>query len=866
MCTVLSLAGPRAAGAAPGADAAIRAYEATASDPQACTGDCSADGTVTVNEIITLVNIALGNAQPTSCSQGVSSGAQVGIALIIQAVSNALNGCPSAPTATATSIPTDTPTPGDTPTATVTSTPTSAPSDTPTPTPTPTQDDRCLIASGDAAVSCVQQYAGAIGACRDAADAGCETALQGKGGTLETLRAATEEPVRMSCTEEAADKLTFLLGVDDLVARTSQTCLRYGDSFVAVTYAAKPSTLPADGLACQHVVGAQSAGLRDAVVQAYKGCYVAEFDGQSCDRASRDQTVAAARDTAAAAVQQACGAAFDSLGLVPPAAGPTLAGRVGVLMDLVVSRGRELAQRVYPPLNLGPTGFFGPYPVGVHTLNLVDPSRLDPTGKMARPIDVYMFYPSTPDAVNGVPRDGFGVPDFGVAIFTTPTYRDVARAPGRFPLVLFSPGSGSDPDGYSFFAAHLASHGFLVAGVKHDGSNLLDQSDTNAPVNRPLDMRVVIDRLLALDTEAGNLFEGAVDADRIGGAGHSFGGGVALSLVMCPFGIGTFADPRVTAVLPLDPGDGFLSVESPAIFSAITTPTLLFGGTLSKLAQVQPVVYGALEPGPVVTAFANLTDALHGTFTDNCEIPDAIAIATGGLFPECEPGALPWRYARYITNYLALNFFDATLNGDNAAVGRLDPALVAAKVEDMTYQSKAGGCPAGQTCALTCAETMCGDGSVAGPYEVCDPPGAQAQCAAGQLCNNNCTACVDCSTATVIAPEGGVLDGTTMGAPSVLGSSCGSDALAPERLFQWTPSASHVATIQTCGGSTDFDTTLYIREGTCVASDLACDDDGAAANCAPSSMLTVPVVAGTTYYIVVDGVGSGSGNFTLSVS
>lgn len=59
----------------------------------ACVGDCDGGNSVAVNEIITLVNIALGNAQPSACLHGVPSGAAGNIALIIQAVNSALNGC-----------------------------------------------------------------------------------------------------------------------------------------------------------------------------------------------------------------------------------------------------------------------------------------------------------------------------------------------------------------------------------------------------------------------------------------------------------------------------------------------------------------------------------------------------------------------------------------------------------------------------------------------------------------------------------------------------------------------------------------------------------------------------------------------------
>jgi hypothetical protein len=58
-----------------------------------CTGDCDAGGSVSVDEIITLVNIELGNAQPSICPQDIASGAEVDVAVIIQAVNNALIGC-----------------------------------------------------------------------------------------------------------------------------------------------------------------------------------------------------------------------------------------------------------------------------------------------------------------------------------------------------------------------------------------------------------------------------------------------------------------------------------------------------------------------------------------------------------------------------------------------------------------------------------------------------------------------------------------------------------------------------------------------------------------------------------------------------
>ena len=59
--------------------------------PLRCTGDCDGNGSVTIDEIITMVNITLGNAG--SCPNGVPAGAPVDVSLIVTAVNHALNRC-----------------------------------------------------------------------------------------------------------------------------------------------------------------------------------------------------------------------------------------------------------------------------------------------------------------------------------------------------------------------------------------------------------------------------------------------------------------------------------------------------------------------------------------------------------------------------------------------------------------------------------------------------------------------------------------------------------------------------------------------------------------------------------------------------
>jgi hypothetical protein len=58
-----------------------------------CVGDCSGTSGVAINDLVTLVNVALGSEQPSACLHGVPSGAEVDVALLVQAVKNALLGC-----------------------------------------------------------------------------------------------------------------------------------------------------------------------------------------------------------------------------------------------------------------------------------------------------------------------------------------------------------------------------------------------------------------------------------------------------------------------------------------------------------------------------------------------------------------------------------------------------------------------------------------------------------------------------------------------------------------------------------------------------------------------------------------------------
>ncbi|MGH7785945.1 MAG: alpha/beta hydrolase family protein, partial [Candidatus Binatia bacterium] len=381
---------------------------------------------------------------------------------------------------------------------------------------------------------------------------------------------------------------------------------------------------------------------------------------------------------------------FDSLGLVGGTATSTLAERVDELAGTVVERARHFALRVAPPNDLGPTAAFGPHPVGVMTLNLNDPARLNTAGDGPRPLTVEVYYPSTAAAIDGVPKDIVNV--LGVPVVETPAYRDVALdAAAPHPMVLFSHGNNGLRVQSFFFAAHLASHGYIVVTPDHHGNTFVDTLariiDPQSPTNRPLDMSLLIDRFLAFNAEPGNFFAGAIDADAIGMSGHSFGGYTTFALAGGPFALGTFTEPRIKAIFPQAPA---AIGQNDAFFATITVPTLIVGGSIDGVTPPGPNQqrpFDHLPAGASIVGYANITGGGHFTFSDFCEVPRTLLGFLGGFEEACEPRHLPWRHAHDIINYLALNFFDATLRADPAARARLDPTVLNA-IEDLTYQSK----------------------------------------------------------------------------------------------------------------------------------------------------------------------------------
>lgn len=123
--------------------------------------------------------------------------------------------------------------------------------------------------------------------------------------------------------------------------------------------------------------------------------------------------------------------------------------------------------------------------------------------------------------------------NFYVVIYKPQKWRE-----GKTPVVIFSHGLASRPDDFAELAQQVASYGFVVALPQHPGSDFQQAQallnglsrevfDLNEFIDRPKDISFVIDELQRRNQAQ---FEGRLDLQNVGVAGHSFGGYGALAV------------------------------------------------------------------------------------------------------------------------------------------------------------------------------------------------------------------------------------------------------------------------------------------------------------------------------------------------
>ncbi len=553
----------------------------------------------------------------------------------------------------------------------------------------------CLVQSGEVTTACVRDYVAAE-ECRAVGDTGCDD--------VDTILAAARTQNLETCTDDQTFTLGYFGGREDFADKSAEACSRFGAAFIEIGLSNVAEAMSETGRACQASVSMALAELRDAVIQAVgPNCTVLDFDRGACDRASRDNAIANAATRARSSIVRKCGDDFDSLRLA--SLGASLEERVQSLIDVVTNRSRNLAIFAYPPNNIGPTAELGPFPIGIRTYEAVDESRLNVTGNGPRPVTFDVYYPSSAAAVEGVPQEIVSV--LGIEILPTPSFRDVQTADGVFPMVLFSHGFEGIRFQSFFHVAHLASHGFIVVSPDHHGNTipdgLADIVDPATAVNRAFDMKFLMDRILDPGTDSGAEFAASIDAERIGMSGHSYGGYEAFiltggevrgsSLDETTVTLGTFTDARIKAILPMAPrtmrrvdavtlGDSY--------FQTVTVPALVIGSELDMTDPFFVDAMRAFDNLPIGARFVGLAEVLdggHNTFTDLCELQSDVLEVVGGADEGCMPRHLPWKHAHDLINYLALNFFDGALNGNDEALERLTPEVVG-ELEDLRFWRK----------------------------------------------------------------------------------------------------------------------------------------------------------------------------------
>ncbi|GAA2599442.1 MULTISPECIES: alpha/beta hydrolase family protein [Streptomyces] len=319
----------------------------------------------------------------------------------------------------------------------------------------------------------------------------------------------------------------------------------------------------------------------------------------------------------------------------------------------------------------------GPRPVGRRTLHLVDRHRADPWVPSARgrELMVSVFYPARPSGGTPAPymtvseaqrlleAKGLAgvVPAATVAGTRTHARLSAPPAPGRFPLVLLSPGFSMPRTTLTALAEELAGRGYVVAAVDHAYESVgtefpggrvppcvacervgADVEEAVVVEGRAADLSFVIDELTG-HRRAGALAH-VIDPHRIGVAGHSIGGAAAMATMA--------ADRRVRAGVNLD-GGFFVRDAGSGLgrrpFMMVGTEDVHGPGTASDWPATWDRLHGWKR-------WLTVAGAGHFSFTDIPWLAEQLGLADPAVPLSGERG---W----YITRDFVRAFFDLHLRG-----------------------------------------------------------------------------------------------------------------------------------------------------------------------------------------------------------
>lgn len=319
----------------------------------------------------------------------------------------------------------------------------------------------------------------------------------------------------------------------------------------------------------------------------------------------------------------------------------------------------------------------GPYAVGVTNVVFIDEHRLDPVTENPRVLVTEIWYPTSEDT-SSLPKNRYvdflplevidkldeffyipGPKPYQVSLeflenrFRNEAVRDVAVAPGKFPLILFSHSTNGTRYQNTVWCEHVASHGFVVVAPDHTGNArfsfvngqiipYLSKQNQNSIYDRPKDLMFLLDQLDGWNKGVEGRFAGRLDLDAVGSAGHSFGSATAIASAT--------VEPRIKAVVGM----------ACAYWSLPPNPTV---PTLHMLAVEDGFIgtggneiirwHQSFHTGP--SFLLELTNGGHLSFTDNlmlCDQPHE-GIGPGARW---DTGA-PFVYTPKDTAYAIINSY-----------------------------------------------------------------------------------------------------------------------------------------------------------------------------------------------------------------
>jgi len=333
----------------------------------------------------------------------------------------------------------------------------------------------------------------------------------------------------------------------------------------------------------------------------------------------------------------------------------------------------------------------GPFQVGRTTFEVVDPSRDD------RTLAVDAWYPVDAEDAVGVPLSVYDLLFAGLPseIALDGPFVSVA---GPFPLVVFSHGNNGIRFQSFFLAEMLASHGFVVAAPDHAGNTAVDLIFPGPPFetrDRPLDISLVITRMLEKNADAADAFFETLDANRIGVAGHSFGGFTTMAMATGFQDVPP--DPRVRVLVPISPAVGGLSDEQ---LASVTLPELVLGGTADITVPIEPSNVRTFElPVSRPRYRVDVIDAGHNSFTNICDFfevlldagvpPELLEFLLGSAEEGCGPDLIPIEEAQRVTNLYTVAFLQRNLAFDPRYQRYLRPGF--ARKQPVDFFFVAGG-------------------------------------------------------------------------------------------------------------------------------------------------------------------------------